>query len=423
MKILTTVCLGLLFSNSVSWAKSCPQVILKRAESCSQLTAEYDFRNCSDKSLGIKPAKIECREKEALVTYSRGGQTWSKSYVLVSNNWGDSSWNSKGPVTLKVRELASKDARPLEKEVPPVEKPALKIEEVKEKNLPVQFQFNGYVDFRLTGVTNKDNPLTTKSGNQESGFSLEEAALFVTAKKAEDFQFYLDLPIRRSKGSDNESNDGNLGLGLDNRSQVYFKFPLGAEFNLTAGQFDTPYGVELNDSKDRVFAKTGLLYDYALPVTHTGLLLDKAFGSAYLKFLIANSNNKESLGSSTDGDNHFESGLSIGFSNENYRTQFGYLRRQIKNADDTHGGQRSLLDFTLGATWGLFSIDLEWAQVTNDRKNTLTPTDSADKEDPGQVFLILPTVKLGDSWLLGLRYENLDNDPASANFEKAQSYG
>jgi predicted porin len=193
--------------------------------------------------------------------------------------------------------------------------------------------------------------------------------------------------------------------------------------NLTAGQFDTPYGVELNDSKDRVFAKTGLLYDYALPVTHTGLLIDKSFSSTNFKILLANSNNKGSLGSSADGDNHFEAGLTLGFSNENYRAQLGYLSRKIKKADDTHGGQRSLVDLTLGATWGVFSIDLEWAQVTNDRKNTLTPSDSADKEDPGQVFLILPTVKLGDSCLLGLRYENLDNDPASANFEKANSTG
>jgi hypothetical protein len=421
MKKLTTVQIFIFFFCSIGLAKTCPKVILKRADSCSQLSAEFDFRNCPDKSLGTQPAKIECKKNQAIVTFSKDNQTWSKAYGLVTNNWGDFSWNSQGPVVFKVRSLASNES-------PSNELAKQKLEEVKKNDDSIEFTFSGYADFRLTGVTNKDNPLTTKSGNQESGFTFEEAALYVTAKKSEDFQFYLDLPLKRAKGSDNESNDANFSLGLD-RSQVYLKTPLFSGFNLTVGQFDTPYGVELNDSKDRIFAKTGLLYDYTLPVTHTGILFDYFSGPLSYKFLLANSNNKGSLGSSSDGDNHFEAGLTVGFSNESYRSQLGYLTRQIKKADDTHGGQRSLLDLTLGATWGIFSLDLEWAQVTNDHKNTLTPSDSTDTEDPGHVVLVLPTVKLGDSWLLGLRYEILEkdpngnNDPIAATFENANSLG
>lgn len=400
-------------------AFSCVTSKRMSGNSCDQLKVEFNDAGCPVSKFGRKSVTSTCSASGAVATYVYGNTQWTAKFAKSEGSWGEVQWKKKGP--LLESQLDAKVSPP----VASYEETRKPTNESGPTQSPLAFKLSGYLDFRLNGVTNKDNPNSTRSGNQESGFNLEESALYVSAEQS-DFSFYFDLPLRREKGTDNESNNANFVVGGD-RAQAILKFPLFSSMNLSFGQFDTPYGVELNDSKDRTFGKTGLLYDYALPVTHTGLLIDGGIGVFNYKALAANSNNKGSFGSSSDGDNQMEAGVTLGYAGATYRAQFGYLTRAIKKADDTHGGKRSLLDITIGGTWGPVSVDAEWSQVDSDRKNTLTAGDTSDKEDAGQVFLLLPTVKVGDSWLLGVRYESLTNDPsgatATAVFKDATSAG
>lgn len=277
----------------------------------------------------------------------------------------------------------------------------------------LSFKFNGYLDMRMNAINNKDNPLAGSSGNPESGFSLEEAALYIKANQS-DFNIFVDLPVRREKNAAEVSNNNNLTLGLD-RAQAYMQFLLSNQTNVIVGQFDTPYGVEVNDSKDRIFAKTGLLYDYTLPITHTGVMYSGSLDSVTFRALMANSNNKGSLGSSATGDNQYEYGVTAGITNEKFRAQLGFLTRAISKANGDSGGKRDLIDLSFGTSAGRLSLDFEWAQVDNDIK--------ADKES-GDVFMILPTFKMTEKLTLGLRFESLNNDVgATGVFEKANSFG
>jgi hypothetical protein len=240
----------------------------------------------------------------------------------------------------------------------------------------------------------------------------------------------LDLAFRRSKDIDvnssaskpNQSSNGNFALGYD-KSQLFLKYKLGSNLIINFGQFDTIFGVELNDSKDRIFGKTGIVYDNTLPVTHTGLMAELLSHGFYSKVFSANPNNKGSYGSSSAGDDKAEYGIALGFSNDYFRTQAGYMRRPINKASGTASADRTLLDVILGTTLGSFSVDLEYSRISDPSKNTLTSSDSSDLEDAGQGMMALLSYRLTENFLLGARYESLRDDPAALSVKSVQSYG
>ena len=279
-------------------------------------------------------------------------------------------------------------------------------------NKSLSYKFSGYLDMRMNAIDNDENPNTASSGNPESGFSIEEAALYALAE-GNDFSLFLDLPLSREEVN-SVSNTNELVLGED-RAQAYLKLLLKNNINLIMGQFDSPYGVEANDSKDRLFAKTGLLYDHAIPVTHTGVSLEATMDQVMWKLLVANSNNKGSLGSSPNEDNQYEYGFAFGFNNEKLKTQIGYLTRPIEKNPGAGNGSRNMIDLMLGVKFEKVILDFEWAQVKNDVK--------ANKKT-GDVFLIMPSFQMTEKVLVGLRYENLNDDvEGTGTFEKANSFG
>ncbi len=287
-------------------------------------------------------------------------------------------------------------------------------------------KFSGYADLRLTAVT-KDSK-SGLQGNPESGYSVEDGALYLTHTK-DALSFNLDVPFRRFKNSDNPaivgganvSNNGNIVLGND-KAQVYVKYAR-ENFDVQFGQFDTIYGFELNDSKDRFFAKTGLVYDLMIPVTHTGVLLSYTKDGAYGRLLAANSNNKGTLGDSASGDNKYEYGAAVGYSNSMLRGQIGYMTRPINKANGATDGTRSLVDITAGLTLGKVTADLEYSILADDSKITLTPTNINDKESSGTGILVMLGYTCDDNWSLGLRAEQVDKDPGQLGQDKQKSLG
>jgi len=99
------------------------------------------------------------------------------------------------------------------------------------------------------------------------------------------------------------------------------------------------------------------------------------------------------------------------------------MARPIKKADGLEMSNRSLVDVTAGATFGKLSLDMEYSIVSDPSKNTLTAADNTDLENAGTGLLILPTYRVSEPLLLGLRYEQAQDDPASISVKTATAFG
>lgn len=295
---------------------------------------------------------------------------------------------------------------------------------------PATFRYSGFFDFRYTNYASNGNP-SDVGAHPQSGFGLEDGAFYLTHERGK-MAIYLDLAFRRGKDVDynqsasvpNQSSNANFAVGVD-RSQLYLKYKPIDGVAASFGQFDTILGLELNDSKDRFFGKTGIVYDMLMPVTHSGAMVEASGGGAYAKAMAVNPSGKGSYGTSSNGDNNTEYGGAVGYSNETMRAQLAYLTRPIVKADRTQNADRSLGDLTAGITLGAFAIDVEYAVLADPNKNTLTPSSSADHEDLATGFLGIATARVSDEWTLGVRYEDVRNDPAgmSINFANEVSVG
>ena len=294
---------------------------------------------------------------------------------------------------------------------------------------PSPFKFGAFADFRYTQVSEHNDP-NIANANAESGFGLEDAALYANYDK-DKVSVVADLAFRRAKDKDfnsaattpEQSSNANFSLGLE-KSQLYAKYRIIPELAATLGQFDTIFGVEVNDSKDRVFGRTGLVYEQALPVTHAGFMLDYARSGFAAKAFVANPGGKGSRGTSTAGDDHEELAGSLGYSNEWIRGQAAYITRKIQRAvGGVNYGRRSVTDLILGTTLGGFSFDLEAAFVSDANKNTLTSTDSADLENAGQAYMVLASYRVIEPLLLGARYEWTRNDPSAQSIDRGTAAG
>ena len=293
------------------------------------------------------------------------------------------------------------------------------------------FKFSGFVDMRYSNYKADSNPNVTKA-NAESGFGIEDGAVQANYEKNR-FSAILDIAFRRGKEADiilpgysgttvpNQSNDNRLSLAIE-RSQLYLKYKLSDDFAVNFGQFDTIFGVEVNDSKDRIFGKTGLVYDSITPVTHTGAMIEYANLRTSIKFFAANPINKGSNGTSPLGEDQTEYGAALGYSNEKCRAQIGYMSRPTSKASSGRG-DRTLLDATLGVNVGSFVLDFEYSLVSDPNKNTLTTSTPTDLEKAGQGFLVLATYKVTEPFSFSFRYEQLKDDPAKESLDTVDSSG
>ncbi len=479
-KILLVILCGLSVS-AISHAKDyaaredCGNAKVVEGLSCPNIKVKFQFSNCGLKNDPQLANSVVCENSKLIAKYENGNFKYEAQFEKIEDGWGAVTWKPLGPLkqwavkeTLNLpqkkemtkkrevkKELVKETAKEVAKE--PTKKVAKEIsKEVEKENVgetpkdrtvaslptvvlpptpPVaegkevksetNLKFSGFVDFWLKNYSRDSH--AGVSGSPESGFGLEDGALYINYQK-DSLSFMLDVPFRRYKNSDagnntnpNSSPNGNIVLGND-KAQAYVKYTSPYNFEVAFGQFDTIYGVEVNDSKDRYFSKTGLVYDYMLPVTHTGAMISYNYNGGYARFLAANPNNKGSLGDSSTGDNNYEYGAALGYSNDMLRGQVGYLVRPINKASGVGGGRRDLIDVTAGATLGKFSLDLEYSMLGDDSKNTLTPLDTTDKEANGIGFLALASYNLTDKWSLGLRFEHLENDPGQIGYLREDAY-
>lgn len=456
--------------------KSCGEAAVIEGYECSDAKVQFKFPNCLLKSEPQLATGKSCKGDVLTAFYEKDRFRYEATFTKSQNNWGATIWTNNGVKQLTVANApqstpkvekniaekkvkAPKDIHSKEKDIHSLFKAARKddnsrapasLPAVVAKPAPTPapvpqavpqatppavpqanpwadgtLKFSGFADLRFTNLSRDSR--AGESGMPESGFGLEDGALYLNYQK-DALSFMLDVPFRRMKNSDNgvtnspnASPNGNMVWGND-KAQAYLKYTF-SNFEVAFGQFDTVYGVEVNDSKDRFFSKEGLVYTYLLPVTHTGALVSYNFGGGYARLLTANPNNKGSLGTSTTGDNNYEYGAVIGYTNESIRGQLGYLSRPIDKASGIGGGKRSLVDATAGATLGKLSLDFEYSVLADDSKNTLTPGDTTDKEANGLGALALVSYNISNSWAVGARFEHLENDPGQVGISREDSYG
>jgi Putative beta-barrel porin-2, OmpL-like. bbp2 len=115
------------------------------------------------------------------------------------------------------------------------------------------------------------------------------------------------------------------------------------------GQFDTIFGVEQNDSKDRFFADAGLVKSNIIPLTHTGALVGAGFSNFMIRGLIADPRN-----TSTQTNTNLEFGVQGRFDMAPFYVAAGALYNQAKVANER---TNLLIDVMGGFRAETFRID------------------------------------------------------------------
>lgn len=423
----------------------CGSATVTVGTTCSNAKVDFNFVGCKS-NLPVNPAKsLTCEGEAILAKYQEGDFRYEARFKKNEEAWGASSWKLDGTVKQFQREVI-KALVPVKKDNKKVEPKIVVIPaEVEKKEVSVSippivtpittmsevslFKFSSFADIRYTNFHVKGDPLIS-SGHPESGFGLEDGAFYANYDKG-NLSVVLDVAFRRSKDYDtsttatrpNESSNNNFAIGVD-KSQLYLRYKINPSLVFDLGQFDTIFGVEVNDSRDRVFGKTGLIYDYTLPVTHTGFMMEYSFlTNYYFKAFVANPNNKGTYGSSTSGDDTTEVGGAVGYSSDNYHAQLGFMSRSINKASSLSSGERTILDALVGGIFGKFSFDFEYTRLSDPSKNTLTSSNVNDNEKAGEGYFSLFSYKFTPDFLVGARIEYVRNDPTAQGIKSSSAAG
>jgi hypothetical protein len=409
-------------------------------DTCSNVKVEISFQNCAHKADPQLASRIICEGRKIKARYQTDKYRYEAHFKKVEDGWGGVRWESLGAVKQWQKKSAEHQAQVKEASMPPVSSVSSEREpatatppavpqgsSVPDAPPATALKFSGFFDARYSGFSAGSDP-NVENDHSESGFGLEDGAFYVNYDK-DKVALVVDIAFRRGKASDvadttpaapNASENANLTIGWE-KSQIYVRYKMTDNLVFDFGQFDTVYGVELNDSKDRVFGKTGLVFDYSIPNTHTGFMLEYLRDGFYGKAFAANPNSKGSNGTSSSGDESTEYGAALGYANEHVRGQLGYMTRPMNDLNGGRG-ERTLMDLTMGATLGRFIVDFEYSMVNDPSKNKLTE-DAIDKEDPGTGFLALAQYRVLEPLLLGVRYEHIDNDPGVKNVAYVDAFG
>lgn len=150
--------------------------------------------------------------------------------------------------------------------------------------------FQAFLDGQLS--------IPSKVYTDDRGFTLNDAAIYLSKDFGSGFAAMIDLPFMTPDGAANNS----VQFG-EEKAQAFVQWNHGM-FQTKFGQFDTIFGVEQNDSKDRFFADWGLAKQAIVPITHTGALIGLGFEHFMIRGLIADPRN-----TSTQTNQNLEFGL------------------------------------------------------------------------------------------------------------------
>lgn len=137
------------------------------------------------------------------------------------------------------------------------------------------YNFNGQQTNNLRGFDDKANTITLQNAEIDVAGSMGDKAKYQV-----DLMYGYDATKTHSAGF--EQNLDTNGKPVSNiqvdiqQAFMAFECPL-THGTITAGKFVTPFGAEVIEAKDDYNISRGLLFNYAIPFTHTGVKLDKGF--------------------------------------------------------------------------------------------------------------------------------------------------
>lgn len=120
------------------------------------------------------------------------------------------------------------------------------------------------------------------------GFTLNEGALYF-GKEFSRASAFIDLAFKPSINPADRSLDFSR-----EQSQAHLHFQFESSI-LTLGQYDSFFGVEAEDSRDRFFAYQGAMAGILHPSTHTGLMVKFKNGDMIARAQLANPNGSPAM--------------------------------------------------------------------------------------------------------------------------------
>lgn len=146
---------------------------------------------------------------------------------------------------------------------------------------------SGFIDTTYNYNLNGSNTNALRSFDANANtFALQNAEIVAEGKSGEA-SYRLDLNFGEDASVINYRNS-NAGDEFDIQ-QAFISMPCeltGGAF--TVGKFVTPFGAEVIDAKDNMNVSRGHLFNFAIPLHHTGAKYDKSFGNLGLTVGLVN---------------------------------------------------------------------------------------------------------------------------------------
>ncbi len=176
-----------------------------------------------------------------------------------------------------------------------------------------------------------------------SSFSLYDSAIYI-GKKMGSTQVFFDIPVTSTITA------GSIDLNIGKvRGQGWVEHTTSYGLSFKAGQFDTIYGFESNDTKDIVFTRQGVVYNNVDPFVHMGLLMTYNFTPSFYANLIVGNHHDWAW----RGNVMLEPGLKVGYADSSFRASVGgYVA-------GNGSGENWYLNNMIGFTAGMLAMDLE----------------------------------------------------------------
>jgi hypothetical protein len=277
---------------------------------------------------------------------------------------------------------------------------------------------SGFIDFGYNYNFNgaQGNMLRSFDATANS-FTVQNAETVISGKGSGDVSYRVDVDYGFDAVTQNAS-DGFETLAPNaqvNLQQAFISAPCpltGGVF--TVGKFVTPFGAEVIEAKDNINTSRGHLFNFAIPLTHTGVKYDKSFGKLGLTAGVVNAWDKMK-DNNTGKTLLLQGALPV---SDKLKVVLGgsYGPEQTQNATSTlNGNARSLVDAVVSYTADKLTLVANWDWGTEE--GVFASGDPRGTANWAGLAL-LGSYAFSDSWSLGARWETLDDEGSRTSTEQ-----
>jgi hypothetical protein len=351
-----------------------------------------------EKLSGDRAEVVNCKGNEATASALSETRLYRVSLSRTEENFGNGTWAVAGKIARLRRNDIPKDVAetaepaPSPSALPVAVVPAVAsapaapapVASAPSTSEVAKFKVSGFIDAQFQ---------TLLSDSNSPGFVVQDGALYLSHSLGNG-EAKLDLPFQML------GTGGNSNFAFANaKAQAYLTHACGSHITAKIGQWDTPYGVEVNDTADNFFSRQGLVYA-TNPVVHTGALLAYAPNDRFTANFFAA--NPHDTGNANGKNLEYGTQWSLGGP---VRASVGAMLTRLKGTSITN----HYYDGTLGATFGKFSLDFE--------ANFLRTSDAPLYD---RRYLALLVANFTDRYSFGVRAEYADLKENTATSQSVQ---